>query len=290
MNNPTRILFAALTVTLSCPFAFVQQSSASRSTTALNAASPAQPADASANPSTGSNVTTSGGTVSALPLWTTSTNVQDSVVSQTGSSGTAKIIVRGTLAVPATGAATASAGRPSEPINLTTSSFNSDTNTAVGQTFQLRSKPVNNNTSTPSASLDFLFAHGSAVPAETGLKISDKGIISFAPDQRAPGAPIAMVAVTNKGSISRCYNATLDGAAATTPPCGINASEIAGQELFYFNFQVDNRFVSATLNGVDGAIGTVVEVVGVEPNTGLEVTLLDKTGNFVAGYFTVIVY
>jgi len=280
MKRPTRFLFAAFTVAMCCPFAFVQQS----------AATPAASTDASANPPTASSVTTSGGTVNALPLWTSSTNVQSSAVSQTGSGGTARVTVKGTLVIPATGGASAAGGKPSEPVNLTTSVFNSDTGTAVGQTFQLRTVPVNNNTSTPTASLDFLFAHGSAVPAETGLKISDKGIISFAAGQRVPGAPIAMLAVTDKGIISRCYNATLDGAAATTPPCGITVSEITGQLLFYFNFQVDNRFASATLNGVDGAIGTIVEVVGVEPNTGLEVTLLDKTGNFVAGYFTLIVY
>jgi hypothetical protein len=42
-------------------------------------------------PPSASNVTTTGGTVNALPLWTTSTNIQNSTVSQTGSGSTAKI-------------------------------------------------------------------------------------------------------------------------------------------------------------------------------------------------------
>ena len=288
MEKTTRILVAALTVALFCPFAYVQQSTvaAPRNPTPVNIA---PPVDASANPATGSNVTTSGGTVTALPLWTTSTNVQDSVVSQTGSGGTAKIIVRGTLAVPATGAATASSGKPSQPLNLTTSSFNSDTGTAIGQTFQLRSKPVNNNTSTPSASLDFLFAHGSAPPAETGLKISDKGIISFAPGQQVPGAAIAMLAVTGLDNpvVARCYNATLDGTAATTPPCGITLFPFQGETYVYFNFEVDTRFISVTLNGGSSAIGIIAAV---EQPTVIVVNPPDKTGTPTASNFTLFIY
>jgi hypothetical protein len=57
-----------------------------------------------ASPSTASDVTTSGGTVNALPLFTTATNVQNSIVTQTG---TTAVNVAGKLNHPATGAATA---------------------------------------------------------------------------------------------------------------------------------------------------------------------------------------
>jgi hypothetical protein len=115
---------------------------------------------ASSNPVPGalppaSNVTTSGGNVNALPLWTTATNVQSSAITQTGSGATAKIgintaapttaldvhggsVIRGTFVLPATGAATASTGKVSQPEDFVASSFSSATGTPVNQTFQSR--------------------------------------------------------------------------------------------------------------------------------------------------------
>jgi hypothetical protein len=77
-------------------------------------------------------VTTTGGTVNALPLWTTATNVQNSAVTQTGTGATAKIgigtatpattldvagaaTIRGAITLPAIAAATATAGKNSQP-------------------------------------------------------------------------------------------------------------------------------------------------------------------------------
>src|SRR5450755_3179368 len=97
-------------------------------------------------PPPASTVTTSGGTVNALPLWTTATNVQSSAITQTGSGATAKIginttspttaldvhggsAIRGTLVLPATGTATASAGKASQPEDFVASSFSSATST-----------------------------------------------------------------------------------------------------------------------------------------------------------------
>ena len=96
----------------------------------LAAPSPIAPASPSSNtsspnpPPPASAVTTSGGVVNALPLWTTGTNIQSSSVTQSGSGATAKIgidtttptntldvkgtaIVRGAFTLPATGVATA---------------------------------------------------------------------------------------------------------------------------------------------------------------------------------------
>src|SRR5579864_8800507 len=67
------------------PSAFVLAAppvSSSTSSTATSGSVPPPPA---------SNVTTSGGTINALPLWTTGTNIQSSVVSQSGTGATAKI-------------------------------------------------------------------------------------------------------------------------------------------------------------------------------------------------------
>lgn len=51
----------------------------------------------------------------------------------------------------------------------------------------------------------------------------------------------------NGGRIVSCFNSTLSGTAATTPPCGFGF-DIAGtgDYVFFFGFQVDDRFVSLT--------------------------------------------
>jgi hypothetical protein len=51
-------------------------------------------------------------------------------------------------------------------------------------------------------------------------------------------------------SIVRCFNSTLTGSAATTPPCGFTLTEYMGypgQWIVDFGFQVNDRFWSATL-------------------------------------------
>lgn len=140
-----------------------------------------------ATPSTSSNVTTTGGTINALPLWTTATNIQNSAVTQTLSGTTPKISIKGILAMPASGGATATAGKSSEPIYMTSSAFNSGSGTAVGQTFALKNEPANNNTASTGATLNLLFAQGTAAPAETGFKIAKTGIVTFAAGQLFPG-------------------------------------------------------------------------------------------------------
>ena len=159
---------------------------------------------AASAPPPASTVTTNGGTVNALPLWTTATNVQSSAITQTGSGATAKIginttapttaldvhggsAIRGTLVLPATGVATASAGKVSQPENFVASSFSSATSTPVNQTFQWQAAPTNNNTSNPGATLNLLYGPGATTPAQTGLRIGPKGIIGFAPGQTFPG-------------------------------------------------------------------------------------------------------
>lgn len=64
-----------------------------------------------AAPNAASNVTTTGGTVSTIPMFTTSTNVQNSLLTQTGTTG---VNVKGSLNLPATGTATAATGKNSQ--------------------------------------------------------------------------------------------------------------------------------------------------------------------------------
>jgi hypothetical protein len=139
---------------------------------------------AQTDPATSSNVTTTGGTLNTLPLFTTATNIQSSIVTQTGTSA---INVLGKLNLAASATATATAGKASRPEAFTASAFNSGTAAAVAQNFQLQAEPANNNTASPSGTLNLLYAAGTAAPAETGLKISNKGVIIFAPGQTFPG-------------------------------------------------------------------------------------------------------
>jgi hypothetical protein len=144
-----------------------------------SAASPSSPP-----PPTTSNVTTTGGTASTIPMFTTATNIQNSILTQTGTTG---INVSGALNLPAKGTAIASASFTSRPLDFVASVFNSTTSTPVAQTFQWQAEPVNNDKSTASGTLNLLYAMGTATPAETGLKISSKGLFTFAAGQTFPG-------------------------------------------------------------------------------------------------------
>jgi hypothetical protein len=136
------------------------------------------------SPATSSNVTTTGGAVGSIPMFTTSTNIQNSLLTQTG---TTAVNVGGKLNLPALGTATASKGFNSQPNNFVASAYNSSSGAAVAQTFQLQAEAVNNDKSTASGTLNLLYGSGMATPAETGLKISNKGVITFATGQTFPG-------------------------------------------------------------------------------------------------------
>jgi hypothetical protein len=156
------------------------------------------------SPSVATDVTTTGGTADYLPIFSGANTIIDSAVFQTGSATTAKIgintttpatrldvngnaTIRGTLTFPALGGATATAGDVSQGLDFVASSFNSTSATAVSETFRLQAEPAANDTTAPSGTLNLLYALGTAAPAETGLKISSKGVFTFAPGQTFPG-------------------------------------------------------------------------------------------------------
>jgi hypothetical protein len=159
--------------------------------------------------STGSTIAppatiTGSGTLNFLPIFTGTTTIGNSAVFQTGSGTTAKVgintgapasaldvkgttTMHGTLTLPATGTATSSGAKSSQPQNLVASAFNSSTSTAVNQTFRWQAEGANNNTALAGGTLNLLFGKGTATPAETGLKIASDGEITFANGQRFPG-------------------------------------------------------------------------------------------------------
>jgi hypothetical protein len=158
------------------------------------------------------------GTQNYIPIWTDSVgDLGNSVLFQSGTGSTAKIgvnitkpaatldvkgtgIIRGTLSLPTTGTATATAGNASEPLNLAASVFNSGTSAAVGQTFQLKAEPVGNDTPTASGALSVLYGSGTSAPVETGLRIGSNGQITFATGQTFPGTGVGTVTSVGSGS------------------------------------------------------------------------------------------
>jgi hypothetical protein len=136
-------------------------------------------------PPASSNVTTTGGTANKIPMFTTATNIQNSILTQ---SGTTAVNVGGTLKLPAVGTATAAKGFNSQPQQFLASVFSSSTTKPVAQSFQWQAEPFGNDTANPAGTLNLLYAAGTAVPAETGLKIGGNGQFTFAPGQKFPGA------------------------------------------------------------------------------------------------------
>jgi trimeric autotransporter adhesin len=162
-----------------------------------SSASSASAVPAAAPPPTSSNVTTTGGTANRISMFTTATNIQNSILTQTGATA---INVLGKLNLPAIGTATSAKGFNSQAQNLVASVFNSGTSTAVPQTFQWQAEPLNNDKTTASGTLNLLFGAGTATPAETGLKISNKGLFTFASGQTFPGAGTITGITTAAGS------------------------------------------------------------------------------------------
>jgi hypothetical protein len=150
------------------------------------------------------DVTTTGGTADYLPIFSGAATIIDSAVFQKGTGATAKVgintitpattldvngagTIRGTLSLPATGAATATVGKDSQGLNLVASSFSSTSSTALNQTFRWQAEPAANDTASPLGTLNLLYGLGATMPAETGLKLSNKGVFTFATGQTFPG-------------------------------------------------------------------------------------------------------
>jgi hypothetical protein len=210
---------------------------------------------------------TGAGTLDFIPMWTSTSNIGNSVLFQSGSGSTAKVgintttpgatldvkgtaNVEGLLTLPATGAATSTAGKNSQSEDFVASSYNSGTAGAVKQTFQWQAEPTGNNTSTPSATLNLLFGSGTTAPAETGLKLNSKGLITFATGQAFPG--------TGTGTVKSV------GLTAPSTDFTVSGSPVTG---------------SGTLN-------FAWNVAPTNANTANAIVKRDASGNFNAGTIT----
>jgi hypothetical protein len=171
----------------------------------------------SAGSAAAASAITGSGTVNFLPLWTGTSTIGNSVLFQSGTGSTAKLgintntpvstldvkgagTIRGLLSLPATATATATAGTNSQPLDLAASAFNSSTAKAQNETFQWQAEPAGNNTSAPSGTLNLLFGSGASKPAETGLKISNTGVLTFATSQTFPGTGNGTITAVTAGT------------------------------------------------------------------------------------------
>jgi trimeric autotransporter adhesin len=274
----------------------------------------AMPSSTLASPATTADVTTSGGTVNTLPLFTTATNVQSSILTQTGSGATGKIgfntttpatvldvnggtTVRGTLALATTGTATATAGKNSQPLDFTASAYNSSTKAAVAQKFQWQAEPAGNDTTAPTGTMNLLYASGTGTPAETGLKITNKGLFTFAAGQTFPGT--GKGSVTSVGLSAPSADFVVSGSPVTgsgtlglqwniAPTSNDNADAIVKRDSTG-SFTANNiNSTSLNVNGtaeIAVSINTTVDaavLAGSDSNSGLYGT--SESGNGVTGY------
>jgi trimeric autotransporter adhesin len=227
------------------------------------------------------------GTTDFLPLWTNSAGaLGNSILFQSGTGGTAKVginttvpavsldvngseNIHGTLSLLASGAATATTGKNSQPQDFITSVFNSSTSTAVPQKFQWQAEPVSNNTASASGAMSLLYASGSAAPAETGLKISSKGVLTFASGQTFPGT--GKGTVTNVGLSAPASDFTVSGTPVTTagtlavkwntaPTSSDTPNAIVKRD---GSGAFSAGAITATVSGIFGVSGTTDTSVGV---------------------------
>jgi hypothetical protein len=148
---------------------------------------------------------TGSGTLNFVPLWTSGSAIGNSALFQSGSGSTAKVginnpapattldvsgasTLRGTLSLPAEGAASTATGFNSQPITLAGSSFSSSTSKPMNETFAWETQPLGNNTTSPSGKLSLLFASATGALANTGLNFASNGQITFAAGQKFPSA------------------------------------------------------------------------------------------------------
>jgi hypothetical protein len=220
-------------------------------------------------PSIPGTVTTAGGTIGALPLWDSTSDITSSILTQTGSGSSARIginianplftldvkgseLVRGLFELATVQFANKNKGFNSNALNLESSAWNGSTNTYTLNHFQWQAEPLGNNTTSPGATLNLLYGTDPNPPAETGLKLASNGQFTFAPGQTFPGTG----SVTSVGLSAPTSDFTVSGSPVTT----------------------------------SGTLGLAWKVAPTNANTANAIVKRDGSGGFVAGQISASTY
>jgi hypothetical protein len=250
-------------------------------------------------------VTTAGGTINKVAKFDANADITSSQIFDNGTSvgvgntaPAAKLdvsgtsIFRGLLTLPALSAATASAGKNSQPMNFTASSFNSSTKKAVNENFRWQAEAVGNDSTAPSGKLNLLFGSGSATPTETGLSISSQGLITFATGQTFPSGSGS---VTSVGLTAPTSDFTVSGSPVTTsgtlnfawnvaPTNAATANAIVKRDSTG-SFSAGAITASLGVTGASTAVGVYGESTGtVSGDNGVQGVTLAGPGSGVAGF------
>jgi hypothetical protein len=232
-------------------------------------------------------VTTPGGAIGFLPVYSGAAIIDDSIMFESGTKigiATASpsatldvngsIDARGAVTLENTGIATAAAPKNSQPLDFTASAYNASTKAAVNPVFTMQAEAAGNNSIAPGATLNFLYGSG-ATPAETGLSINSKGIVKFATGQTFPGTAagtITGITTTSplagtgtSGSVALSLNLT---ALETTLNAKYPQLAVASKFTAPVTFAVPVTFASTqTFPGIAGT-GTITGVTTTSPLTG----------------------
>jgi hypothetical protein len=271
------------------PSAFALAAPANSGGAIANGSGATESSSASLPPPASSDVTTTGGTVNTIPLFTTATNIQNSILTQTAATA---VNVGGKLNLPATAAATKTAGADSRPLDFVASSFSSTSSTAVNQTFQWQAEPAANDTTAPSGTLNLLYGLGTATPSETGLKLSSKGIFAFAAGQPFPGTgdgSVTSVATglgLKGGPITKTGTLTID---TTVVPQLAVANTFKASQTIDGNLTSTGTVTAADLSAAAGAISGSLDVTSTQEfpfnvsSSNSSATTIEGAANAVAG-------
>jgi hypothetical protein len=225
------------------------------------------------------------GTTNFIPIWTNSTTLGNSRMFQT----TTSVTIGSTLNLPASGTATSTKGFDSQPLDFAASSFNSSIATAVPQHFRWQTEPVGNNTASPSGKLNLLFAPGAAVPAETGVSISNTGYVSAKRLISTVATGTAPLTVTSTTQVPNLNASFLGGLASSV------FAKLGAPNAFTGNQSVTgNLSATGTIAGGAGSFtsllagtGTITGNLSVNGNFGTDGSGTFDGGVAVGGAFSV---
>jgi hypothetical protein len=210
---------------------------------------------------------TGSGATDYIPLWTSGSNLGDSLLFQTGGKvgiGTTtpaatldinggEILRGGYYEYPEDTATASNGGKQSHSFQWLSSVFNSSSGTAVNPAFGFRAIPLNNDTSNPSAKLDLFYGLGGPTGTinDLGLSINSTGVITFVPGQTFNG-------------VSETLTGNLNLPTTTGPNSGVITlggypfiNDMAGNENLFIGVDAGGAFQSNGNSSYNTAVGSL---------------------------------